>query len=361
MVTHRGEKMTKRDKKWRGLGTRSETDGYVETGKHVFDVKTGLRAVRNLRAGILSFAYLLDQRPGIEGYLILVDPKISRERLRDEWESASRTLSEHVRLRLHLVVVQDGHYTGLPEDSTKKIQKHLANLLAMEARPGAALPRPDYFYVVLKVLIHQWFRKAGPVTTRWLMETAGCTYPTVSKALKRLGHMVQRHSDRRVELGGFPREAWKQLLAVADDIRLTARFIDTSGQPRSPEALLRRLRDMKRNDIGIGGSLGARHWYPDLDLVGDPRLDLSVHCPENRLDLDFVKQLDPALNRSADARQPASLVIHVVRRADPLFEVDTTGVNWADPVECLLDLQEMHLEPQTLEFLRSFNPPGGSK
>jgi hypothetical protein len=95
--------------------------------------------------------------------------------------------------------------------------------------------------------------------------------------------------------------------------------------------------------------------------VGDPRLDLSVHCPENRLDLDFVKQLDPALNRSADARQPASLVIHVVRRADPLFEVDTTGVNWADPVECLLDLQEMHLEPQTLEFLRSFNPPGGSK
>jgi hypothetical protein len=352
--------MTKKDRKSWGAGIRSEADGYIESGKRVFDVKTGLRAVRNLRAGILSFAYLLDQRPGIEGYLILVDPKISRERLRDEWESASRTLSEHVRLRLHLVVVEDGRYTGLPEEPTKKIQKYLANLLAIEARPGTALPRPDYFYVVLKVLIHQWLRKAGPVTTRWLMETAGCTYPTVSKALKRLGHMVQRHSDRRVELGGFPREAWKQLLAVADDVRLTARFVDTSGQPRSPEALLRRLIDMKRHDIGIGGSLGARHWYPDLDLVGNPRLDLTVHCPANRLDLDFMKKLDPALSRSVNARQPAPLAIHVVRRADPLFEVDPTGVNWADPVECLLDLQEMHLEPQALEFLRSFNPPGGS-
>lgn len=351
--------MSKKDQRSAQRGMRVEADGYIESGKIILDVKKNLRAVRNLRAGILSFAYLLDQRPGIEGYLVLVDPKISRKRLGDEWESASHALTQHVRRRLHLVIVEDGRFTGLPEGLPKMVRNQLARLTEAEARPGISLPRPDYFFVVLKVLIHLWLHNAGPVTTRQLMETAGCTYPTVSKALKRLGHTVQRHSDRRVHLGAFPREAWKQLLAVADDVRVTARFADRSGQPRSPEALLHRLRRMKRDDIGVGGSLGARHWYPGIDLVGNPRLDLTVHCPANRLDLDFMKQLDPALSRSVNAHQPASVVIHVLRRADSMFEIDSTGVNWADPVECLLDLQEMHLEPQALEFLSSFNASGG--
>ena len=41
----------------------------------------------------------------------------------------------------------------------------------------------------------------------------------------------------------------------------------------------------------------------------------------------------------------------IIRRKDSLFETNPLGIAWADPVECLLDLHEMRLEPQALEFL----------
>jgi hypothetical protein len=48
-------------------------------------------------------------------------------------------------------------------------------------------------------------------------------------------------------------------------------------RPRSPEVLLQRLSELNRSDIAVGGVLGARHYFPGLDLVGTPRLDLVVH------------------------------------------------------------------------------------
>jgi len=329
-------------------------DGYLGAGNLIFEVKGSIRAVRSLRASILSVAYALDKSPTKEAYLVLVDPGISEVRLRTEWEAALHALSEPVRLRLRLIIVRDGHYSGIPDSPNKRIERYVAARLAKEKAPGTRLPRPDYFFVVLKILVNHWLCIGGPLTTRWLMETAGCSYPTVAEALKRLGQVIKRHSDRRVELDRFPREAWRQLLALSDNARATTRFVDRSGQPRSPDVLLRRLKQMHRPDIAVGGSLGARHWDPDLDLVGNPRLDLSIHCPGDRLDLDFASRLDPALVKSENAKEPSPLVIHVVREATPMFELSSDGVNWASAAECLMDLHELHLEPQALEFLRFF-------
>jgi hypothetical protein len=89
-------------------------------------------------------------------------------------------------------------------------------------------------------------------------------------------------------------------------------------------------------------------------LVGSPRLDLSLHCPGKHLNLDFMKAIDPALKPVTDPLQPATVVVHAVRHADPLFAPREGGLDWADPVECLLDLHEARLESQALEFLKSF-------
>ncbi len=72
------------------------------------------------------------------------------------------------------------------------------------------------------------------------------------------------------------------------------------------------------------------------------------------MDWDFVKQLDPALQETERRDEPAPLVVHLVRRASPLFQPSEEGLQWADPVECLLDLHEGRLESQALEFLNSF-------
>jgi hypothetical protein len=77
------------------------------------------------------------------------------------------------------------------------------------------------------------------------------------------------------------------------------------------------------------------------------------------MNLGFIEKLDPALKRVDDPQQPANVVIHAVRHANPLFQPRDGGLQWADPVECLLDLHEMRLESQAHEFLNSFPPARG--
>jgi hypothetical protein len=180
---------------------------------------------------------------------------------------------------------------------------------------------------------------------------AGCSYPTVAAALHRLGPYLGQRSSRGVELTYLPGSEWERMLAVSDRIRETARFAVASGEVRSPEAHLKRLVQLGLDNVAIGGVLGARHYYSDLDLVGTPRLDLSLHCPGKRAGLELIQKLDPALRRVESALDAANVVVHVVRRAEAFFAPREGGLQWADPVECLMDLHEAHLELQAKEFL----------
>ena len=56
-----------------------------------------------------------------------------------------------------------------------------------------------------------------------------------------------------------------------------------------------RLQELQRSDIGVGGILGARHYWPGIDLFGTPRLDLIVHLPKKNDVANVIRQLDPAL------------------------------------------------------------------
>ena len=128
------------------------------------------------------------------------------------------------------------------------------------------------------------------------------------------------------------------MVALSDEVRAATRFVARSGQARSPQSLLRRL----------------RHYDPEIDLVGVPRVDLSLHCPGKRVDWSFVERLDPALEKTERRDDPAALVVHLVRREAALFQSDDSGMQWADPVECLLDLHEARMESQAMEFLDFF-------
>lgn len=191
------------------------------------------------------------------------------------------------------------------------------------------------------------------MTTVSLMDMAGCSYPTVASALRMVRHCLVRHSDRKVELERFPKEEWARMVAVSEKARGTVRFADRSGQPRSAESLLRRLQRLERADIAVGGVVGAKHYHPALDLVGIPRLDLSLHCWRNEANWSFVERLDPGLARTDRRDEPASLVVHLVRRKKSLFEQGTDGLLYADRVECLLDLHEARLESQAQELLEA--------
>jgi hypothetical protein len=343
-----------------GENTNTELD-YRPDGhwKDVWvEVKSEMHGLRTLRASLLELSYWLTKHRNSRGILVLADTRISPERLEREWAFAEEALRRNITLRLSIAQLRNNRYIGLPQDLGNDFRVWLDELVERETKLRG-VRSGESFYDILEVLVHQWMLGKGPVTREWLKKTVGCSYPTVATTLRRLESSLRQHSDRRVELRFFPREEWWRLLAVADKVRSTSHFVDRSGQPRTAESLLRRLKGLGRDDIAVGGVAGARHYQPDLDLAGTPRVDLSVHTRGRTIDLGFVRELDPALQKSKSREEPWRLVVHVVQRADSLFKRSDDGLVWADPVECLLDLHENRLETQAQEFVASF--PGAKR
>ncbi|HUJ71615.1 MAG TPA: hypothetical protein VLZ30_05185 [Verrucomicrobiae bacterium] len=325
-------------------------------GHTLVDVKRRTDTVNTVRMALMQLAYALSDRDSQSaGFLVLVDPKITPQRLLDEQRYAQRTLNPKVAGRLHVITYHNGEFHGLPHTFNPTDRGELLRLVEQVLEMGGTrIPSTRIYYELLRVLVHQWLRNNGPMTADWLATKTGCSYPTVAKALEQLGPAIKRLSDRRFELAYFPKDEWARLVAVSDRMRSTMRFADRSGQPRSPDSLLQRVQQFDRPDLAIGGVFCARHYYPDFDLIGSPRLDLTIHCPGHYADLTFVERLDPALEKTKDSREPAKLVLHFIRREDPLFEKRTNGLNWVDTAECLLDLHEMRLESEARDFLNSF-------
>ncbi len=323
----------------------------------LIEAKSGLQAIHWVRNVFLRLAYTLSNRPEARAFLLLIDPELSETRIREEWRMAQKAFRPDLLVRLQFVIYKDGNYTGIPHEPATADIELLERVRRTEVSHGRhRLQRPDYSGEILKILLLQWFRKRGPVTSVWLSNTVGCNYRTVARTINSLGNSVIRHSDKSVELGYFPKDPWNRLLVTSNRSRATIRYSDQSGQPRSTESLLNRLIRLKRPDIAIGGVPGVRQLHTDIDLVGSPRLDLSIHCPGTYTDVDFVKLLDPALERENNPENPASLVLHFVRRKTAMYIVDPGGVTWADPVECLLDLYEARLDSQAFEFLDVLSP-----
>jgi hypothetical protein len=322
----------------------------ARVGNALIEVKFGVDALRTFRTSLMQVAYPVGEEPATHGYVVLADSPITEERLRDEWRRAASVLRPEVLNRLTICLYSQEQVRGIPQNPDAKMQRILAEVAEAE-RGKLPTARADYEFIIHKLLLHRWLTSRQPVTSEWLARTAGCSYPAVARALNSLGSLVERHSDRRVGLRWFPKEEFARLVAVAPRARSTTRFVDRSGQPRTPESHLRRLDKLNPVGVAIGGVLAAKHYFPDLDLVGTPRLDLSLHSPGKKLNLDFIQSLDPALKPIEDPLAPANVVVHAVRHADPLFEPREGGLAWADPVDCLFDLHEARLGMQASQLL----------
>lgn len=325
--------------------SKSDLDGDTA----VIEVKDSLSAVRGMRDSFISLAVSLleDQR---RGYLLLLNPGLSHSFLQTELNKMKSALRPELAKRLFLVVAKDGNIMEVGSTIPTEDLGLLQRAVMAEKKHGTELARPNKQDEVFLVMLHQWVTGQGPMTSRWLEETVNCNYRTVARAVERLGNAVQRQSDRSVSLKYFPEQEWGRLLADAQRTRSTMLYADASGQPHSPESLIRQLPGLNRPDVAVGGVLGTKQYFNDLDIVGTPRLDLCIHCPGNRIDLEFLPKLDPGLVRTRDTSQPAQLALHFVRRKEPLFENQSQGFFWADPVECLLELYHARLVQQARRF-----------
>jgi len=319
----------------------------------IFEVLLEGKDLRSLRSSIIEVAEAsssTDRR----GVLILEQPKISKERLLAEWSRLSQVFKEEVFQRLTLVIRTPDGVQEIPKALTRQEHEKIDQILHGEKKTAQPIkPRSNAFYHILRTLLIYWFRKKGPITSKSLAEMAGCTYPTVSAALKRLGPYLSRHSNRSIELATFPQKHWLELLALSANQRPAHRYKDDSGNPRRPEALTERLRKYSSSDVAVGGVLAARHYLPGLDLTGTPRLDITIRAFSNLDDHAIAHQLDRALSEASD-EEPAQLVATYNWQPEVFFTTDAKGNSWSDEVDCLLDLHDAKLEAQANELLTFF-------
>ncbi len=334
-------------------------DYLTDDGRCLVQVKRRIHSVRDLAALVVEMARgLASAPPSRRACLALVDPRMSRERLEEEWRALGGLLRPSVSGRMALLVLQQGQRWSIPEEpATAAIGESLRQQAPVEpqrAQPGLRAPSRKTFEV-LKVLAHHWMLRRGPVAISEVIRISGCSYPTVAGALREWlgsGDLV-RHSNRRVSLRTFPNDAWAQALALSQAFRSPIVFSTRSDRPLDLHDLLRRLELSGLPGVALGGIVAARHWDPLFNLHGLPRLDLCVHAPSGDIPPELLSPLDPALAPAEGPRASAGIVVHALRRPESLF-VPRKGsrVPVADPVETLLDLHELHLTEQADEMVQ---------
>lgn len=348
----------------------------------IIEMKTGLVAIRDLRDRIFKLAYSTLRNDPENAYLILCNSHIRLKRITGEWEKAIDILKTYLANRMFLVVYENSRIIWNSKGIQPEKLEQLAVMYCKETRTTLkTLKKTDFNAEVLKTLLNVWIvNEENPsgwisedclpftvddelpdqrlLTITKLGEMAGCTYRTVDKALEFIGTAVERSGNKGFGLKYFPRYAWEQMVVLSSKSRSTMKFTDRSGRPRSPDSLLKRLGRLKRSDIAIGGVTGASRIFPELDITGSPRLDLTIHCPNGEADMGFIKHLDPAQRPWHRNDPPPSLVVHFLRRKPSFFRINKEGILWADPIECLLDLQEAKLYRQALQFKQAMLPEG---
>lgn len=332
-------------------------------GRHRIQIQYNLFSTRDLFANILQLSTAIGEAPDTIGWLIVVHPRMTSDRLESEWNEKRRVLHPDLLPRLRLIILtREGVLEG---DPGGEIQTVLDRLLktrkpGRDQSYGADLPRESFFHV-LTTLINLWMRRETPVTTLDLQRKSGLSYPTVARALERMESRAEldRTSDRRVSLPRFPWASWQEIVMLSSGLRITMSWSAPQGERVDLERLIGRIRKQLPPYAALGGVEAARYWSPDFDLNGLPRIDLTIHLAEKKVPgLDFLGKVDPSLVASGDARtSPIVLAVHFLLRKESFFAVDPkTATRYADPVETLLDLQELRLGNQADALLRHLDP-----
>jgi len=357
-----------------------------------YSLKRGRHGVRDLRDVILEVALAVHQSPKFKRVVVLLlAGRVSASRVRQEWKQACEVLLPSVRQRMALIALVDGKLVTEPAmpdlalmgetlksltlsdapvpGTWARLDAHVKSIDAIDSEES--LPRTASGAVtwrgmeIEKILVRRWMLKEEPIHRKVLAQQVGCSMPTLTGYLQRLKGEGLLARGRSVALKMYPRERWEELQRMWTLMDEPVRFWDPTGEG-TVEGLLAQMKRRMPDGVAVGGVVAARWWDPHFNLNGTPRLDLVVHAPEARgrsqtADLGFVRRLDPALRlqgAGGEARgQAALLVVHRLRRNKAMFTKAAGEVmEIADPVETILELQDMGLTAQAGELLARLRP-----
>jgi len=281
-------------------------DGRFESahGGVIVEVK-GTSTTRDLRDALLALVYALDIGsradapipPAAHAVLVLINTRLSSARLQAELEHFRAVVRNDLGSRVFAVELEeDGRLQGeLPHPHDPKLAQFIRELAHQEASGAEPHQRVSHKRVsrqaVKSLLLESFVRHVieglnRPASVVELQCATGASYPTVASAVKDLDaeHALASTASKGRAPGGIELltpgpDTWRRIAEGHAGERRTLRYTDPTGQPMRPERLLQRLENIRRQhldrhrrdlalDLAVGGVLGAKMLYPELDLKG---------------------------------------------------------------------------------------------
>ncbi len=306
-----------------------------------------LRSTRDLRAEMLALAAELAHNEGL-GQLIVRNPVISHDTVRQEWDRMLLPIAEQVRSRMSLQI-QLEHDTG-PRGPQKPI----------EAIP---LARPNYRYEILRILLDADLSGEPPPSILELIQGIGASQTPVRAALDELKSSgLVRATPRGLEVRA--EEVTLETLARIRAMPQTLRFrFERGASIRPPAALLERSRSLLSESnrgawrtLALSGVAAAQIDMPDIDIAGIPRLDLVaiVARRQKSLDAGLLRMIDDGLEPQQSVLEPAPVVVTLVRsQLNKHRHGAPQGPRYAATSDVLLSLLDLGLREQSREYLKA--------
>jgi hypothetical protein len=321
------------------------SDTTDERGRHLHLQSDGLKNTRDLRSLLLDAAYELQARPDLaDTHIHLFRCTLAKKRVEIEFEQFKRIAQPQVGQR---IFVHD-----------ERVKAH-SNQSDSERLQALAPPRPpttaSQEAVIANLLCRQLQRLPGVSIADIAAETKA-SIPTIYKVLNTYAHCIDKDpEDRTIRLSYFSQKDWEFWMQRTNQLS-SVYFIDRSGAPRSATRLAKELAKLQRDDLAIGGLMGAIHHLPALDATIPPQLDILVHGTR-RADLGFIKEIDPGLEPFTGREETANVVVHFIDRPQSLFE-RRDGQQWGSLPDCIANMQKARLTPQVNDALQLIR--GGS-
>lgn len=300
-----------------------------------------LKNTRELRTLLLEAAYALQERPaGSEAHIYLLHCTLAKKRVAMEFDQFKQIALPKIGRRIKL------HDTRLPAEREMVLSRDAAVAASdLSRKPSTASQE-----AVVAYLLQRYIESLPGVSVNTIAEQTQASLPTIYKVLKTYGHCVDKDPEKKtLRLRSFGQNDWQHWIQRSNQLS-SVYFIDRSGAPRSASRLVKGLAQLKREDIAVGGLMGAIRHLPALDATASPQLDILVHGTR-RTDLSFITEIDPGLELHEGRPDMAHVVVHFIDRPTSLF-VGHGGQLWGALPDCIANMQKAGLTHQVNDALR---------
>ena len=322
---------------------RSPDDHGVMTdtlGRHLQLQSHDLKNTRDLRSLLLQAAYELQAQADLaDAHVYLFGCTLVKKRVDMEVAQFKSIAHPHIAGRILVHDIRSAR-------QSEQVAMDRPQLLSDSTRK----PYTASQEAVVAYLLQRHLQSLPGVSISTIAAETKASLPTIYKVLNAYEHCIDKDpEDKTLRLRYFAQNDWLHWIQRSNQLS-SVYFIDRSGSPRSGTRLAKELARLHRDDLALGGLMGALHHLPALDATSSPQLDILVHGTR-RADLSFITEMDPGLERFEGRAEMAHVVAHFIDRPEPLFERQD-GQNWGSLPDCIANMQKAGLTHQVHDALQ---------